>query len=93
MRRALAIFPSICLLGLFIYSLYLRSLGNHWVNYFVIGLTGTCVYSMVIIFIDGLVSAFQYEKPLRLTSKIFFTYFTVLAIVSITFSIYLMAHN
>jgi len=93
MRRTIEVIPSIILIAIFIFSLYQRAIHAPWVNTFVLGLAGTAVYSVVIIFIDGLSFAFRYDRPLKLGSKIFFTYMTIMAIISITFSIYLMAHN
>lgn len=93
MKRRLEILPTFLLLLVFIYSLFQRLSGNSWVNLFVIGLAGLCIYTPVIIFVDGITRAFRYRKPLPKGDKLFFTYMISLTIVFIFLAIYLMAHN
>lgn len=94
MKRAIEVTPSIILIICLLVSWYLKENGGHWVNLFVIGLTGTCVYSPIIVFIDGLTCGFNIiGKKLTLNSKIFYTFMIVLWIISTVWAIYLMAHN
>lgn len=97
MRRKIEIIPIIVLIAVFIYSLFLKTAGSHWVNYFVVGLTGISVYTPIIFFTDGLITSYGYvqngEKKLHKKDKIFYAWLIGLMIVAITYAIYLMAHN
>lgn len=94
MKRTIEVIPSLILIMCLLISWYLKVNGGHWVNLFVIGLTGTCVYSLIIIFIDGLTCGFNsIGKKLSRGNKAFYTFMTVLWIISTTWAIYLMAHN
>lgn len=93
MKRTLEIIPTFILLLMFIFSLYLRSNREQWINLFVISLTGLSLYSFVIIMIDGISNHVIYERPQKLESKVFYTFQTIIWILSTGFVIYLMAHS
>lgn len=93
MRRSIEIIPSVIFILFILYSFYLRLIGGHWVNFFIVGLTCTSVYSLVIVFIDGLSNSFNMGKKATSSDKLFYTFMIVLWVISTVGAIYLMAHN
>lgn len=93
MKRTLEIIPTVILLLMFIFSLYLRLNQEQWTNLFVVSLTGLSLYSFVIIMVDGISNHMIYERPQKLESKVFYTFQTIIWILSTGLAIYLMAHN
>ncbi|KRN99013.1 LasU family protein [Companilactobacillus kimchiensis] len=92
-RRTIAVIPTFILIAILLYSLYLRSVGGGWINYFVIGITGLSAYVPIAVFIEGIATSFRNMRPFPLRDKIFYSYMILVWIIALVIAIGSMSHN
>ncbi|WP_057879533.1 LasU family protein [Companilactobacillus kimchiensis] len=94
MKRFFELLPTFILLGIFIFSLYIKNiLHGAWINLFAIGLVGLFLYSPFALYVDALTEAYHGKVKGGWRLKLFQGYLSVLWFGSIAIGIFLMNHN
>lgn len=94
MRRFYELVPTFILLGIIVFSLYIRYvLHGMWVNTLVLGITELFLYSPFALYIDAFIAKYEGEVNKSLGLKLFQYYLTCLWFGTIIIGIYSMNHN
>lgn len=86
-RRTIEVVPSVVLIVIFIYSLYLKSISGAWVNLFVIGIAGLSAYIPIAVFIEAIANSFRNIRPVPLRDKLFYGYMIIVWVVALVIAI------
>ena len=92
-RRTIEVVPSFVLIAIFIYSLYLKAVGESWVNLFVIGITGLSAYIPIAVFIEAIANSFRNVRPVPLRDKLFYGYMIIIWVIALVVAIGSMGNN
>lgn len=86
-RRTIEVVPSVVLIVIFIYSLYLKSISGAWVNLFVIGIAGLSAYIPIAVFIEAIANSFRNIRPVPLRDKLFYGYMIIVWVIALVIAI------
>ncbi|MFD1418616.1 LasU family protein [Companilactobacillus keshanensis] len=98
MKKILAIFPTLVLIVIFIMGIFMYSTNQKLaINYLVVSVAGTFIYTPVALFISGIASEgsgdFVKWKQISTKLKVYYLYLAGIWVVDIIIAMYFMTHN
>jgi len=88
-RRSIEVIPTVILIAVYVYSLFVRAAGGVWNSLFIIGIAGLSVYIPVILFIEAMINSsrnIKYKKQ----NKIFYSCMIAVWVISLVAAMFTM---